>query len=94
MEEHAGRDCAGGGGGHSARAARRWQQDLGLTLDDLPNFKAHAQADERHSDLFLADLARFATSPAEAAAVQAARESMELYRVFYGGIADAMAALS
>jgi hypothetical protein len=60
----------------------------------MPNFKVHSQADEEHSDMFLEDLERFATGKKEEMAYQAAKESMELLKIFRGGIAKAMEKLS
>lgn len=82
------------GGGLSSRMAKRWMEDLGFGWDDMPNFKVHSQADEEHSDMFLEDLERFATGKKEEMACQAAKESMELLKIFRGGIAKAMEKLS
>ncbi len=82
------------GGGHAYRMGQRWVEQLGLTWDDLPNWKAHREADKKHSDMFLPVLAEFAVGDKEALALQAARESEELYRAYQSGIADAMEKLS
>jgi hypothetical protein len=50
----------------------------------------HSQADEEHSDMFLDDLERFAVGEKEGLVVQAAKESMELHKLFRGGIAKEM----
>jgi hypothetical protein len=71
--------------------AKRWMDDLGFGWEDMPNFKVHSQADEEHSDMFLDDLAAFATGESEKLAFEAARESMELLVLFRAGIAEAMA---
>lgn len=78
------------GGGHSTRMARRWSQDLGFTMNEMPNFKVHSQADEEHSDMFLGDLERFATGEREVFAKQAVQESLELFAIYRGGVAEAM----
>ncbi|NIO06951.1 MAG: hypothetical protein GTO40_02765 [Deltaproteobacteria bacterium] len=78
------------GGGHSTRMGRRWENDLGLGWDQLHNFKVHRQADEEHSDMFLPVLASFATGEKEALALQAVRESLELFAIFRAGVAEAM----
>lgn len=78
------------GGGHSTRMARRWTEDLGLTMNEMPNFKVHSQADEEHSDMFLDDLERFATGEEERLAKQAVQESLDLFAIYRGGVAEAM----
>src|SRR5262245_1805717 len=82
------------GGGLSSRMAKRWMDDLGFGWEQMPNFKVHSQADEEHSDMFLDDLERFAVGEKEALVIQAARESMELHKIFRGGIANEMERLS
>ena len=82
------------GGGLSSRMAKRWMDDLGFGWEQMPNFKVHSQADEEHSDMFLEDLERFATGDKEALAYQAARESMELLKMFRFGIANEMEKLA
>ncbi len=78
------------GGGLSSRMAKRWMDDLGFAWEQMPNFKVHSQADEEHSDMFLEDLERFAVGEKEGLVIQAARESMELHKIFRGGIAAEM----
>ena len=81
------------GGGHSTRMARRWMEDLGLTMNEMPNFKVHSQADEEHSDMFLGDLERFAAGEKEGLAKQAVQESLDLFAIYRGGVAEAMEAI-
>jgi len=78
------------GGGLSSRMAKRWMDDLGFGWEQMPNFKVHSQADEEHSDMFLGDLEKFATGEKEALVIQAAKESMELLKIFRFGIAKEM----
>jgi pyrroloquinoline quinone (PQQ) biosynthesis protein C len=78
------------GGGLSSRMAKRWMDDLGFGWEQMPNFKVHSQADEEHSDMFLEDLERFAVGEREGLVIQAAHESMELHKIFRGGIAHEM----
>lgn len=78
------------GGGHAYRMGQRWVEQLRLTWDDLPNWKAHREADKEHTDMFLPVLAEFAVGEKETLVLQAARESEELYRAYQTGIADAM----
>ncbi len=82
------------GGGLSSRMAKRWMDDLGFGWEQMPNFKVHSQADEEHSDMFLADLERYATGEKEAVVYQAASESMELLKIFRFGIAKEMEKLA
>jgi hypothetical protein len=70
--------------------AKRWMDDLGFGWEQMPNFKVHSQADEEHSDMFLEDLERYAVGEKEALVIQAAKESMELHKLFRGGIAKEM----
>lgn len=77
------------GGGLSSRMAKRWMDDLGFGWEQMPNFKVHSQADEEHSDMFLPFLAEHATGEKEAAAIQAAKESLQLNAMFRVGIARA-----
>jgi pyrroloquinoline quinone (PQQ) biosynthesis protein C len=78
------------GGGHSTRMGKRWMEDLGLGWDDLPNFKVHREADEEHSDMFLPYLATFATGENERLALQAVRESLELFAIYRQGVTEEM----
>lgn len=78
------------GGGHSTRMGKRWMDDMGLKWKDMPNFEVHRQADEDHSDMFLPFLAEHATGDKERLALEAVRESLELYGLYREGIARAM----
>jgi pyrroloquinoline quinone (PQQ) biosynthesis protein C len=77
------------GGGQSTRMAKKWMEELGFTWKEIPNLRAHSQADERHSDMFLRFLAEHATGGKEAAVIQAAKESLQLNAMFREGIARA-----
>lgn len=78
------------GGGHSTRMAKKWMKELGLRIEDLPQFKVHGEADEEHSDMFLPFLAQYATGEREALALAAVRESLELSALYREGVARAM----
>jgi pyrroloquinoline quinone (PQQ) biosynthesis protein C len=78
------------GGGHSSRMARKWMADLGLTMEQLPQFKVHGAADEEHSDMFLPFLAEYATGANERIALNGVRESLELSALYREGIGRAM----
>jgi len=82
------------GGGLSSRMAKRWMDDLGLGWEQMPKFKVQSQEDEEHSDMFLPDLEKFATGEKENLVYQAAKESMELLKIFRYGIATEMQKLS
>jgi pyrroloquinoline quinone (PQQ) biosynthesis protein C len=78
------------GGGHSTRMAKRWTEDMGLQWRDMPNFVAHSQADEEHSDMFLPFLSEYATGEKEQLALIAVKESLDLFALYRGGVAKAM----
>lgn len=78
------------GGGHSTRMGKRWMEDMGLKWKDMPNFDAHRQADEEHSDMFLPFLSEYATGEKEQLALDAVRESLELFALYREGVARAM----
>lgn len=78
------------GGGQSTQLAKRWMEDLGLDWKDMPNFRAHREADEEHSDMFLPFLSEFATGEREKLALQAVQNSLDLFTIYRGGVADAM----
>lgn len=77
------------GGGQSTRMAKKWMEEMGFTWKEIPNLQAHSRADEKHSDMFLPFLAEHATGEKEAAAIQAAKESLQLNAIFREGIARA-----
>ena len=60
----------------------------------MPNFKVHSEADEEHSDMFLDDLEKFATAEKEQLVYQAAKESMDLLKIFRYGISKEMERLT
>ena len=74
--------------------AKRWMDDLGFGWEQMPNFKVHSQADEEHSDMFLDDLERYATGEKQEMVIQAAKESMELLKIFRYGISREMERLA
>jgi pyrroloquinoline quinone (PQQ) biosynthesis protein C len=78
------------GGGHSTRMGERWAEDMGLKWRDMPNFDAHRQADEEHSDMFLPFLSEHATGEKEKMALDAVKESLELFALYREGVAFAM----
>jgi pyrroloquinoline quinone (PQQ) biosynthesis protein C len=82
------------GGGQSTRMAKKWMDEMGFTWKEIPNLQAHSQADEKHSDMFLPFLAEHATGDKETAAIQAAKESLELNAMFREGIVRAQEKLA
>jgi pyrroloquinoline quinone (PQQ) biosynthesis protein C len=69
---------------------RRWMDDLALAWRDMPNFVAHSQADEEHSDMFLPFLEEYATGEREQMALDAVKESLDLFALYREGVARAM----
>ncbi len=78
------------GGGHSTRMAKRWIEDIGIKMKEMPNFSAHAEADEDHSEMFLPYLSKFATGEKGEMALKAVRESLDLFAIYREGVAVAM----
>ena len=54
----------------------------------MPNFAAHSEADEKHSDLFLPLLSTFIS--AKESALAAADEALELFKLYHKGVAEEM----
>lgn len=81
------------GGGNCSRLLKLWQRDLGFRPEQMPNLVAHSKADEKHSDMFLDILERYISPGAEEGVLQTARENYEIMRVYFGGLATAMARL-
>jgi hypothetical protein len=73
--------------------AKKWMAELGLQLEDLPQFKVHGAADEEHSDMFLPFLAEFAIGDKESMALRAVRESLDLSALYREGVARSMETL-
>jgi hypothetical protein len=69
--------------------AKKWMEDMGFSWKEIPNLRAHSQADEKHSDMFLPFLAEHATGNKETAAIQAAKDSLAFNAMYRKGIARA-----
>lgn len=82
------------GGGNCGRLYGIWKRDLGFADEQMPNFTAHRAADEKHSEMFLDIFERFVPKDAEESLLRTARDSMDLHRAYFGGMASAMARLS
>ena len=79
---------------HAYRMGQRWVDQLGLTWDDLPNWKAHREADKGHVDMFLPVWEEYGKGENEKLILEAAKESEQLYRVYQAGLADVMVAVN
>ena len=71
-----------------------WKRDLKFADEQMPNFTAHRAADEKHSEMFLDIFERFVPKDAEKSLLKTARDSMDLHRAYFGGMASAMARLN
>jgi pyrroloquinoline quinone (PQQ) biosynthesis protein C len=78
------------GGGNCTRLHKIWQRDLNFTDDQMPNFTAHSKADVKHSDMFIDVLEKYVAHGREKDVLETAKESMDLHRVYFGGMAQAM----
>jgi len=76
------------GGGLSRRDGQRWMRDFGYQWDEMPNFAAHAVADEKHSDLFVPLLQEYVTDSARA--LKVADDALELFKLYHLGVAEEM----
>jgi pyrroloquinoline quinone (PQQ) biosynthesis protein C len=75
------------GGGHQTRAERRWVEDLGLSSEQLPNFRIHREADADHKSENMAMLEKYAQTEQDwNGIVEASKECFDYWRVFVGGL--------
>jgi pyrroloquinoline quinone (PQQ) biosynthesis protein C len=82
------------GGGLSARIAKRWVEDLGVSIEKAPSLKVHAVADVEHADIMWQVFENYAGSDeAQRAVLNAAHDCMEMDRAYRGALADAMLAM-
>jgi len=83
------------GGGLSARIAKRWVEDLGVSIDKAPSLKVHSVADVEHADMMWEVFEKHAqTDEAQRAVLSTAHECMEIDRAYRGALADAMLAMA
>ncbi len=82
------------GGGNCTRLAKSWARDLGFKPEQMPNFVVHSKADEKHSEMFLDILERYVPPGGEEGVLKTAKESMDIHRAYFGGMAMAMAQMS
>ena len=78
------------GGGNCSRLSRIWARDLGFRPEQMPNFVAHSIADVKHSDMFLDVLEKHVAQAGETGVLATAKESMDIHRAYFGGMAMAM----
>jgi pyrroloquinoline quinone (PQQ) biosynthesis protein C len=79
------------GGGLSARIAKRWVEDLGVSIEKAPSLKVHAVADVEHADMMWEIFENHAASEeAQRGVLSAAHDCMEIDRAYRGALADAM----
>jgi pyrroloquinoline quinone (PQQ) biosynthesis protein C len=76
------------GGGLSRRDGLRWMRDFGYKWEEMPNFAAHAVADEKHSDLFVPLLDEFISN--RESALKAADDALELFMLYHLGVVEEM----
>lgn len=87
-------DSIHGGRGHARVAGENWIKGLGITWDDIENWKVHREADEDHSEMTSEVLERYVRSAADyQRVIEASRASLDLYRTYWLGLSQAMAAL-
>lgn len=81
------------GGGNCSRLNKIWTRDLNFKPEQMPNFTAHSEADEKHSDMFLDVLEKYVAPGGEQGVLATAKESMDIHRAYFGGMAAAMSRL-
>jgi len=81
------------GGGNCTRLAKSWARDLRFRPEQMPNFVAHSKADVKHADMFLDVLEKYVPPENEQGVLATAKESMDIHRAYFGGMAAAMARL-
>ncbi len=82
------------GGGNCTRLHKIWQRDLKFVDAQMPNFTAHSKADVKHSDMFIDVLEKYVAPGREKDVLDTAKESMDLHRAYFGGMAHAMSKVS
>src|ERR1041384_1495238 len=78
------------GGGNCTRLYKIWKRDLNFGDAQMPNFTAHSKADVKHSDMFIDVLEKYVMPGREQDVLHTAKESMDLHRAYFGGMAHAM----
>jgi pyrroloquinoline quinone (PQQ) biosynthesis protein C len=78
------------GGGNCSRLYKIWKRDLNFSDAQMPNFTAHSKADVKHSDMFIDVLEKYVAPGREQDVLNTAKESMDIHRAYFGGMAQAM----
>jgi pyrroloquinoline quinone (PQQ) biosynthesis protein C len=78
------------GGANSTRLNKIWKRDMNFSDAQMPNFTAHSKADVRHSDMFIDVLEKYVAPGREQDVIDTAKETMDLHRAYFGGMAQAM----
>ena len=78
------------GGGNCSRLYKIWSRDLNFSAAQVPNFTAHSKADVKHSDMFIDVLEKYVAPGREQDVLTTATDSMDIHRVYFGGMAQAM----
>lgn len=73
-----------------SRLYRIWSRDLNFSAAQMPNFSAHSMADVKHSDMFLDMLEKYVVPGREQDVMTTAKDSMDIHRAYFGGMARAM----
>jgi hypothetical protein len=60
----------------------------------MPNFTVHSKADVKHSDMFIDVLENYVGQGREPDVLETAKESMDLHRAYFGGMAHVMSQAS
>jgi pyrroloquinoline quinone (PQQ) biosynthesis protein C len=75
----------------AASTIAEWtNDDLNLSDAQMPNFTAHSKADVKHSDMFIDVLEKYVVPGREQDVLRTAKESMDIHRAYFGGMAQAM----
>ena len=78
------------GGGNCSRLYKIWSRDLNFSAAQMPNFTAHSKADVKHSDMFIDVLEKHVAPGREQDVITTATDSMDIHRVYFGGMARVM----
>ena len=82
------------GGGNCTRLYQIWKRDLKFDDAQMPNFTAHSKADVKHSDMFIDVLEKYVSPGREQDVLDTAKESMDVHRAYFGGMAQTMSKAS
>jgi hypothetical protein len=77
-----------------AASIKSGRATVNFTAAQMPNFTVHSKADVKHSDMFLDVLETYVAREREPDVLATATDSMDIHRVYFGGMAQAMKRLS